>query len=99
MKKILNNLADSVLSEMNKMDCSYAYFADFCGISRNEISDIVRRKKNDLRLSTLDKICKNSGVLYIDIFEYSDSEIFEKMIKNYYLTDGNNNYFFQKLSD
>lgn len=93
MEKILNNLADSVLAEIGKMNCTYSYFADFCGISRNEISDIVSRRKNDLRLSTLHKICKNTEVSYVDIFEYSNSEIFKKMIKNYYFTDGNNTYF------
>ncbi len=69
MDEIMNRLADLILKEIGKRDCSYAYFADICGISVSEIYYIINRKISDIRLSTLIKICNNSGILIIDVFD------------------------------
>ncbi|MCM1325253.1 MAG: helix-turn-helix transcriptional regulator [Bacteroidales bacterium] len=68
MEKYLNRLADLVLEEIGNRNCSCVCFADLCGISRNEMSNIVNRKKNDIKLSTILKICENSQINEDDVF-------------------------------
>ena len=71
MDKIMNKLADLILKEIAKRDCSCAYFADVCGISVSEIYYILSRKNSDMRLSTLIKICNNSGIFITDVLDCS----------------------------
>lgn len=68
MEKYLNRLADLILEELGNRNCSCVCFADLCGISRNEMSNIINRKKNDIKLSTILKICENSNIKADDVF-------------------------------
>lgn len=95
MEEVLNRLADLILEEMEKRKCSATYFADFCGISRNELGKIVNRQKKDIRLSTVWNICENSGIRFSDIFEIECAAEFS--IENYILTNGKEKYAIKKL--
>lgn len=75
MENYLNRLADLILEEIGKKGCSCVLFADLCGISRNEMSNIVNRKIKDIKLSTILKICENSDIKLKDIFGISDFKL------------------------
>lgn len=62
MEKYLKILSDEILKEMGRKNQSCIVFAELCGISRNEMSYIINRRKKDLRLSTVVKICENSDI-------------------------------------
>lgn len=96
MEKILEKLADLIILETEQLGCTYSFFADVCNISRNEIGNIVRRKRKDIKLSTILKICKHSNITFPDIFDYSDKDVFEKMIKDFCFTSGNDTYYICK---
>ncbi len=75
MKDYLNRLADLILVEIEKRGCSCICFADLCGISRNEMGKIVNRKKTDIKLSTILKICENSDIDIKDIFQVKNENL------------------------
>ena len=87
----MNRLADLILREVERKGCSIAVFADICGISRNEIGNIVRRKKKDIYVSTVLRICENSDIRISDVFEIDCS------IENYVLTNGRDKYTLKKI--
>ena len=54
---------------------TYTVFADFCGISLSELNTIIAQYKNDMRMSTILKICENSDTIRIeDLFRPFDDE-------------------------
>lgn len=90
-EKILEKLCVEILKELERTNKSYTVFADLCGISRNLMGSIVNRKKTDIKLSTIVKICENSSISLIDIFlfdEEMETEMFLKYLNKFYLTDG-----------
>lgn len=91
----MNRLADLILMDMEKRQCSATYFADACGVSKNEIGNITRRKKKDMNISTLLKICENSGISVEDVFGIECSEEF--VMENFVLTNGHEKYALKKL--
>lgn len=94
MEEILYRLADLILEEIHKKDCSITCFAELCGIPRNEMGLIVNKKKKDVRLSAIWNICENSEIRISDVFEIECAKEFN--IENYILTDGNNKYILKK---
>lgn len=95
MEGILNKLADLILLEMDKKDCSMTCFAELCGIPRNEMGLIVNKKKKDVRLSVIWNICENSEIRISDVFEIECAEEFN--IENFILTNGHEKYFLKKI--
>jgi DNA-binding Xre family transcriptional regulator len=95
MEEILNRLADLILLEMVKKDCSMTCFAELCGIPRNEMGLIVNKKKKDVRLSVIWNICENSDIGFSDIFQIECAEEFN--IENFILTNGKEKYEIKKL--
>ncbi len=74
-KNYLNRLADLILVEIGKRGCSCICFVDLCGISRNKMGKIVNRKKTDIKLSIILKICENSEISIEDVFGISDFKL------------------------
>lgn len=95
MEEILYRLADLILEEIHKKDCSITCFAELCGIPRNEMGLIVNKKKKDVRLSIIWNICENSEIRFSDIFEIECSEEFN--IENFVLTNGLDKYAIKKI--
>lgn len=85
MEKVLEKLSDLILMEMGKTGRTQTCFAELCGISRNELRNIIAKRKNDIKLSTIQKICENSSINYIDVFypilqnRISKEEIFSEI--------------------
>lgn len=95
MEKILDRLAELILSEMNKRNCSARCFAELCGVNRNTLGGVINRKENDVKLSFIWNICENTEIRLSDIFEIECSEEFN--IENYILTNGKEKYVIKKL--
>ena len=74
-REILERLCMEILNEIHKQNISYTLFADLCGISRKIMADIVNRNKEDVKLSTIVKICENSDIKLEDIFVSHPKEI------------------------
>ena len=68
MDKYLKRLSELILIEIGRKNQSCVCFAELCGISRNEMSEIINQKKKDIRLSTIYNICENSDIRLEDIF-------------------------------
>ncbi len=101
MNEILERLCMEILNEIHKKNISYTLFADLCGISRKIMADIVNREKEDMKLSTIVKICENSDIKLEDIFSTNQTgnEI-ESKIKNTYLMINGTRYSIElKKSD
>lgn len=64
----MKKLSDLIICEMEQKNQSCVQFAELCGIGRNIIGDIVNRKKEDVKLSTIIKICENSNIRIENIF-------------------------------
>ena len=95
MEEILNRLADLILLEMGKKDCSMTCFAELCGIPRNEMGLIVNKKKKDVRLSVIWNICENSEIRFGDVFDVKYAKEFN--IENFVLTNGKTKYILKKM--
>lgn len=67
-REILERLCMEILHEIDRKNISYTLFADLCGISRKIMADIVNRNKEDVKLSTIIRICENSNIKLEDIF-------------------------------
>lgn len=96
MEKFLKNLSNLISAEICRIDCTYSYFADKCGLSRDEIRKIVNLSKKDINVSTILKICENSEISILDIFQCSDIDIFERMLRKFVFTNGEKSYQFCK---
>ena len=73
-REILERLCDEILREIQSKNISYTLFADLCGISRKIMADIVNRNKEDVKLSTIVKICENSNIKLEDLFSKKKGE-------------------------
>ena len=70
----MERLCMEILNEIHRKNISYTLFADLCGISRKIMADIVNREKEDVKLSTIVKICENSDIKLEDVFLKKKSE-------------------------
>ena len=91
----MNRLADLILLEMVKKDCSMTCFAELCGIPRHEMGLIVNKKKKDVRLSVIWNICENSEIRISDVFEIECAKDFD--IENFVLANGHEKYILKKI--
>lgn len=64
----MEKLCEEILREIERRNISYTRFADLCGISRKIMADIVNRNKEDVKLSTIIRICENSEIKLENIF-------------------------------
>lgn len=89
MSESLKNLRNELLKKMEENDLNITQLSIICDISYHGMCNIVNGTSNDINLATFEKICENADISYADIFQITDLEIFEKMIKDFFLTDGN----------
>lgn len=97
MDEFMERLADLILLDMERRHCSATYFADVCGISKNEIVNITNRKKKDIYVSTLLKICEGSGISANDVLGLEESFNSEKVAMEIVLEIGRNKYRLKKI--
>lgn len=56
MEQIIKKLQEEIYFALNKKDWSLQTMADFCGVSRGELGNLLNRGQKDIKLSTLIKI-------------------------------------------
>lgn len=83
----MNRLADLILLEMERRSCSATYFSDVCGISKNGLNNILRRKTKDINVSTILKICENSELTLEKIFDIQEKPL-KEIMSEFILTNG-----------
>ena len=76
------------MKELESRNIGYTLFADLCGISRKIMADIVNGEKTDIKLSTIVKICENSGIPIDEIFPSGKSETMEHLKNSYLIING-----------
>lgn len=61
MEQIIKKLQEEIYFALNKKDWSLQTMADFCGVSRGELGNLLNRGQKDIKLSTLVKISEGLG--------------------------------------
>lgn len=56
MEQVIKKLQEEIYFALNKKDWSLQTMADFCGVSRGELRNLLNRGQKDIKLSTLIKI-------------------------------------------
>lgn len=95
MEKFFENLSNLIYAEMNRMNCTQIYFADRCGINRNELSNILNLRIKNITVKTIFKICNNTNISIENVFLIGNN-FFDKELKDYILTNGKEQYHFVK---
>lgn len=88
MSESLKNLRNELLKKMEENNWNITQLSIICDISYHGMCNIVNGTSKDINLATFEKICKNAGISYADVFQIKDLEMFNKMIKDFFLTDG-----------
>ena len=90
MDEIMERFSNLILMEMERKNQSCLQFSELCGVGRNIVGDIVNRKKLDVKLSTVVKICENTDINFEDIFSDRErnAEIKNRMRNAYIVING-----------
>ena len=67
MKDSMERLAILVNDEIERQHCTIKSFSVRCGVSYERMRDITNREIDDIRLSTLERICDNSHFTIADV--------------------------------
>lgn len=88
MVKYLSRLSNELVKKMNQNNWSIIQLSMICNISYHGMYNIVNEKVSDINLSTFIKICENTHISYVDIFDIDDSELLEREMRKFNLTNG-----------
>lgn len=91
----MRNLSNVIMQEISRQGCTIAEFAEECDVSCRQLNDIKNRKTNDIKFSTLVKICENVENGYADVFEVECTKEFD--IEKFVLTNGREKYVLKKI--
>lgn len=97
IEKFMSNLRKAIRNELNRRNCSLSDFAFSCDISCECLCGIMRKKTLNPKISTIISICENSEIDYSEIFEIQNIELFEEVLKSFYITNGKTKYELAKF--
>lgn len=97
MVKYLSRLSNELVKKMNQNNWSIMQLSMICNISYHGMYNIVNEKVSDINLSTFIKICENTHISYVDIFDIDDSELLEREMRKFNLTNGKLKFVLQKV--
>lgn len=97
MKRYLSRLSSELIQKMDDNHWSIAQMSAMCHISYHGMCNIVNGNVNDINFSTFIKICENAHISYANIFDVDDSELLEKEMKKFILSNGKLNFSIQKV--
>lgn len=97
MVKYLSRLSNELVKKMNQNNWSIIHLSMICNISYHGMYNIVNEKVSDINLSTFIKICENTHISYVDIFDIDDSELLEREMRKFNLTNGKLKFVLQKV--
>lgn len=81
---------------MDENRWSIAQLSAMCHISYHGMYNIVNEKVSDINLSTFIKICENTHISYVDIFNIDDNELLEREMRKFNLSNGKMKFKLQK---
>jgi len=97
MVKYLSRLSNELVKKMNQNNWSIIQLSMICNISYHGMYNIVNEKVSDINLSTFIKICENTHISYVDIFDIDDNELLEREMRKFNLTNGKLKFVLQKV--
>lgn len=97
MVKYLSRLSNELVKKMNQNNWSIMQLSMICNISYHGMYNIVNEKVSDINLSTFIKICENTHISYVDIFNIDDNELLEREMRKFNLTNGKLKFVLQKV--
>lgn len=97
MVKYLSRLSNELVKKMNQNNWSIIQLSMICNISYHGMYNIVNEKVSDINLSTFIKICENTHISYVDIFDIDDNELLEREMRKFNLTNGKMKFILQKV--
>lgn len=97
MVKYLSRLSNELVKKMNQNNWSIMQLSMICNISYHGMYNIVNEKVSDINLSTFIKICENTHISYVDIFNIDDNELLEREMRKFNLTNGKMKFILQKV--
>ena len=97
MVKYLSRLSNELVKKMNQNNWSIIQLSMICNISYHGMYNMVNEKVSDINLSTFIKICENTHISYVDIFDIDDSELLEREMRKFNLTNGKLKFVLQKV--
>lgn len=69
----MENLRTEILKTLESKNITYHEFSIMCDISYENLCKIIYGKSNDIKLSTLLKICSNSGINLKKVLSLQDN--------------------------
>ena len=97
MKRYLSRLSNELIKKMNENHWRIARISSMRHIYYHGMCNIVNGNASDINFSTFIKICENTHISYADIFDIDDTELLEKEIKKFNLTNGKMTFVLQKV--
>lgn len=82
---------------MNENNWNITQLAIICDCSYHGMCNIVNGNVNDINFSTFIKICENTHISYADIFDIDDTELLEREMRKFNITNGKMKFILQKV--
>lgn len=97
MVKYLSRLSNELVKKMNQNNWSIMQLSMICNISYHGMYNIVNEKVSDINLSTFIKICENTHISYVDIFDINNIEFLEREMRKFCITNGKMTFKLEKV--
>lgn len=97
MERYLSKFRKNLIKKMNENNWNITQLAIICDCSYHGMCNIVNGNVNDINFSTFIKICENTHISYADIFDIDDTELLEREMRKFNLTNGKMKFVLQKV--
>ena len=97
MERYLSRLSSELIKKMDENRWSIAQLSAMCHISYHGMCNIVNGNVSDINFSTFVKICENTHISYADIFDIDDTELLEREMRKFNLTNRKMKFVLQKV--
>lgn len=77
---VMNNLRNEMWKKIVENDYTLKTFAKICGISYGNLRKIIYGANSDVNMSTILKICKNSGIKINNIFQEDMPKVIDTVV-------------------
>lgn len=97
MERYLSKFRKNLIKKMNENNWNITQLAIICDCSYHGMCNIVNGNVNDINFSTFIKICENTHISYADIFDIDDTELLEREMRKFNITNGKMKFILQKV--
>ena len=97
MERYLSKFRKNLIKKMNENNWNITQLAIICDCSYHGMCNIVNGNVNDINFSTFIKICENTHISYADIFDIDYTELLEREMRKFNITNGKMKFILQKV--